>query len=90
MLACLVNTTDIAVAIETLLDARAEGQTVCPSEVARALARDDGPWRPLMSAVRTAAAELAQQGRLTITRRGEKVDALSGGGPIRFGRPRCP
>ncbi len=85
-----MNTVDIAGAIETLVDARVADGTVCPSEVARALAGDDGPWRPLMAAVRTAAAELAQQGRLSVTRRGKEVDALSGGGPIRLGRPRRP
>ena len=79
---------EIARAIESLVDARAEGGTVCPSEVARALARADGSWRPLMAAVRTAAAVLARQGRLSVTRRGEEVDALSAGGPIRLGRPR--
>ena len=70
-----------------LVHARAEGATVCPSEVARALA-GDGPWRALMPAVREAAAVLAKEGRLSVTRGGEEVDATSPGGPIRLGRPR--
>ena len=77
----------IAAAIAALVDARAEGATVCPSEVARALAGDDGPWRELIPAVRSAAAELARAGRLRVTRQGQEVDALAGGGPLRLGRP---
>ncbi len=78
----------ISASIERLVDARAEDATVCPSEVARELVGETGPWRELMPAVREAAAELARQGRLVVTRAGVEVDALSGGGPIRLGRPR--
>jgi len=78
---------DISAAIEALVDARAEGATVCPSEVARALAGAEGPWRALMPAVREAAAELVMKGQLCVTRGGQEVDALAGGGPIRLGRP---
>lgn len=81
---------DISAAIESLVDARAEDATVCPSEVARALAGIDGPWRELMPAVRTAAAELVKKGRLSVTRKGKEVDAVAGGGPIRLARPRRP
>ena len=79
---------DIAAAIDELLGRRAEGATVCPSEVARALAGDDGPWRALMPEVRSVAGAMARQGRLAVTRGGEAVDAEAGGGPIRLGRPR--
>lgn len=85
-----VNIADISAAIETLVDARAEGATVCPSEVARALAGENGPWRELMPAVRDAAAELVRKGLLSVTRHGEEVNAMSDGGPIRLrrrGRP---
>lgn len=85
-----MNIADISAAIESLVGARAEGATVCPSEVARALAGADGPWRELMPAVRTAAAELVMTGRLSVTRQGKEVDAAAGGGPIRLGRPRAP
>ena len=81
------DNTEIRAAIEALVGARAEGATVCPSEVARALAGADGPWRTLMPDVRSAAAELAREGRLSVTRGGKEVDALSAGGPIRLGRP---
>ena len=78
---------EIAAAIESMVAARAEGATVCPSEVARALAGADGPWRALMPAVRAAAAGLVRAGRLSVTRGGLEVDALLPGGPIRLGRP---
>lgn len=81
---------DISAAVERLVDARADGATVCPSEVARALAGDGGPWRALMPAVREAAAELVRQGRLSVTRHGKEVSATGGGGPIRLGRPGGP
>lgn len=61
-----------------------EGATFCPSEVARTLADD---WRPLMPAVREAAARLADAGLLVATQRGAAVDARSARGPIRLRRP---
>jgi len=79
---------DIAAAIERVVAARADGATVCPSEVARLLAGGDARWRALMPAVRAAAAGLARAGRLSVTRGGIEVDAMSPGGPIRLGRPR--
>ena len=63
---------------------RGPGRTFCPSEVARALADD---WRPLMPAVREAAAGLAAEGRIAVTRSGAPVDPLAPGGPIRLGAP---
>lgn len=74
--------------IVALLDARAPESTICPSDVARALAPDDeAAWRALMPQVREVAAALATDGRLRVTRRGVVVDALAPGGPIRLGRP---
>ena len=76
----------IAEAIDGLLGARAPGATICPSDVARALAGDDGPWRGLMPDVREVAAGLVEDGRVRVTRRGVEVDAMAPGGPIRIGR----
>ena len=70
-----------------LLATRHEGATICPSEVARALVSDGAPWRQLMPQVRQAAQELARNNRLTVTRRGARVEATSPGGPIRLGLP---
>ncbi len=86
----MTSAADISAAIATMVAARAEGATICPSEVARILAGDDGPWRELMPAVREAAARLVSRGLLSVTRHGEEVDPVVGGGPIRLGRPRRP
>ena len=72
--------------IFALLDRRQPHATICPSEVARALATDQGPWRELMPLIREVAQALAQAGRLGVTRGGVAVDATSGGGPIRLAR----
>lgn len=55
-----------------LLAQRGEGKSVCPSEVARAMAPD--AWRLLMEPVRAAARSLAADGAIVITQRGEPVD----------------
>jgi hypothetical protein len=77
----------IAAAIFALLAARAADGTICPSEVARALAGDEPAWRALMPEVRRVAAALAQAGSLRVTQLGDEVDALAARGPIRLGRP---
>ena len=48
--------------------ARGAGKTVCPSEVARAVAPD--AWRALMALVRDEARELAREGAIVVTQRG--------------------
>ncbi len=75
---------EVEAAILGLVAARGRGKTACPSEVARALAAD---WRPLMPQVRAAAARLARDGRLAVTRGGAPADARAPGGPIRLGLP---
>lgn len=61
---------------------RRPGTTFCPSEVARELAAD---WRPLMEPLRLAARELAREGRLQVTRKGEALHpAAPWHGPIRL------
>jgi hypothetical protein len=60
----------IAAAIRALLLQRAAASSICPSEVARALADD---WRTLMPAVREAAAAMAARGELRITHGGLDV-----------------
>ena len=73
-------------AILALLDARAPGASICPSEVAR---RDDpDDWRPLMEPVRRAARRLVARGVLEITQGGQVVDPSRAKGPIRLRRAR--
>jgi len=71
-------------AIEALLDARAAGATICPSEAARAVDPDD--WRDLMPAARGAAGRLAAQGIVEVTQGGEVVDVRTARGPVRIRR----
>ncbi|MDQ7911809.1 DUF3253 domain-containing protein [Pseudomonas sp. 102515] len=62
--------------------ARRPGTTFCPSEVARDLATN---WRPLMEPLRDTARELAREGRLRVTQKGEALDAEAPWrGPIRL------
>ena len=75
---------EIERAIDALLDRRAEGKTICPSEAARALASD---WRPLMEPVRQVAYAMVDEGRLQVTQKGEVVDGRTARGAIRLRRP---
>ncbi|MCT1607014.1 DUF3253 domain-containing protein [Nesterenkonia massiliensis] len=59
-----------------------DGSTICPSDAARAVGGED--WRDLMDAAREVAGELAEQGQVRITQKGEDVD-IHARGPIRLG-----
>lgn len=68
-----------------LLDARGPGKTICPSEVARALAGDTrSEWEPLMEPVRAVAATMVEQETLLVTQRGHTVDIATAKGPVRL------
>lgn len=71
--------------ISRLLDARAADATICPSDVARALAPGQ-QWRELMDEVRRVAAEEHHAGRLEVRQHGERVVPETARGPIRIGR----
>ncbi|WP_317450712.1 DUF3253 domain-containing protein [Stenotrophomonas lacuserhaii] len=78
---------DIAATIIDLLGQRAASASICPSEVARALRPEPGDWRPLMQPVREAAAALAREDRVVITRKSATLDPNDlGPGPIRLRR----
>ncbi len=79
-----VNDTDrrLEQSILSLLDDRAGGATICPSEVARALGGED--WRDLMEPARAAARRLTAAGRVEITQGGKVVDPSTARGPIRI------
>ena len=88
-----IDTEAITHTINRLLAARAAQASICPSEVARALAPTD--WRPLMAAVRAAAVQMARAGTLRITQGGVTLapDDVAGGhtrGPIRLRRAERP
>jgi Protein of unknown function (DUF3253) len=71
-------------AISSLLDQRAEGKTICPSEAARAVGGKE--WRDLMPDAREAAARMADRSEVVVTQKGREVNALRAQGPIRIGR----
>ena len=73
-------------AIRALLERRDPGQTICPSEAARALGGDEG-FRPLMPVVRSAARTMVARGELEVTQGGQPVDLDSARGPIRLRLP---
>ncbi len=68
-------TDDAAISAEILRQTGALGphKSICPSEVARALAPDDATWRPLMGRVRQAALALQAAGQIDILRKGKPV-----------------
>jgi len=78
--------TELKRQILELLRSRGMGKTICPSEVARAVADSDerDEWEPLMSPVREAAQELVADGKIVVTQRGEVVDGRTAKGPIRL------
>jgi hypothetical protein len=77
-------------AITTLLDERAGGSTICPSEVARQVARAQGidgeGWRDLMEPARAAARRLVAAGEVEIVQGGCVVDPSTAKGAIRIRR----
>lgn len=68
----------IRAAILDLALARGRGKSLCPSEVAKALASD---WRPLMADVRAVAAGMPE---IMATQGATEVDPLTARGPIRL------
>lgn len=72
-----------------MVSERGPGKTVCPSEVARALAGDHpDAWGPLMQPVRRVAVALTKQGRVVILRKGRPVDPDDFRGVYRLSLPR--
>ena len=69
---------DEATLRETILRlaaARGSDKTICPSEVARELrGSDEKAWRLLMKPIRREAVRLADEGAVTIRRKGRAVD----------------
>ncbi len=74
--------------MRALLARRLPQQSICPSEVARALSADETRWRALMPQVRSVAADLARKDVVQITQRGDLVDLGTVRGPVRLMRGR--
>ncbi|MEM7023649.1 MAG: DUF3253 domain-containing protein [Pseudomonadota bacterium] len=78
---------DLARKILELCALRGPGKTICPSEVARAIASDETTWRAMMPKVREVAATLVRKHRIVAFQKGVSVDPKSAGGTIRLGLP---
>ncbi|MBB3813063.1 hypothetical protein FHY13_001369 [Xanthomonas arboricola] len=78
----------IAATMRALLARRLPQQSICPSEVARALSQDENRWRALMPQVRAVAADLARKDVVRVTQRGDVVDLGTVRGPVRLMRGR--
>ena len=74
-------------AIRALLEARARGRTICPSDAASALAGEGEDFRPLMPTVRASARAMAARGELEVTQGGRVVDIDAARGAIRLRLP---
>ena len=61
---------------------RGPDKTICPSEVARTLGGDE--WRDLMQAVRDQGQQLEAEGKIWVMQKGQRVDATTAKGPIRY------
>lgn len=74
--------TDLETAILQLLETRAAGASICPSDAARAVGGDE--WQSLMEPTRAAARRLVVAGRVEITQKHRVVDPSTAKGPIRI------
>ncbi len=73
-----------AIEAEILQRTAATDKSICPSEVARGL--EPMNWRPLMGAVRQAAARLSTAGAIDILRKGKPIAPEAMRGVIRLRR----
>ncbi|PPT27737.1 DUF3253 domain-containing protein [Xanthomonas arboricola] len=81
-----IDEAHIVATIRALLARRLPEQSICPSEVARALSGDEARWRALMPQIRSVAADLAGRDVVQISQRGEVVDVRTVRGPVRLKR----
>ena len=68
--------------ILALTTARGPGKSICPSEVARAIAPD--AWQSLLHSVREAAKRLSAAGLIDILRKGKPIEPAALHGVIRL------
>ncbi|PPT98722.1 DUF3253 domain-containing protein [Xanthomonas arboricola] len=81
-----IDDAQIVATIRALLARRLPEQSICPSEVARALSGDQMRWRALMPQIRSVAADLAGSDVVQVTQRGDVVDVRTVRGPVRLKR----
>jgi len=71
----------VRASMHELVRQRGPGKSICPSEVARAVAEE---WRQWMPLVREVAAEEMRAARLLVTQKGKPVAPETARGPIRL------
>ncbi|WP_395152697.1 DUF3253 domain-containing protein [Ilumatobacter sp.] len=79
---------ELEAAIQELLKERGNGQTICPSEAAKAVGgtESEAAWNNLMEPTRMAARRLVASGHVEIIQQGRVVDPSTAKGPIRIRR----
>jgi hypothetical protein len=70
-----------------LLESRSPGHTICPSEVARALATGSN-WREAMPAVHAAIDRLLEEGAIGLSWKGQPLTSRAGPYRVRLAEPR--
>lgn len=81
----MTDAAHIGAMILRLCAERGPGKSICPSEVARAIAGpDEKQWRLLMHPVREVAFGLAREGRIQVLRKGRPIAPEQARGVIRF------
>ncbi|MDY8109588.1 DUF3253 domain-containing protein [Fulvimarina sp. 2208YS6-2-32] len=86
--AATIDRARITETIVALTATRGPGKTVCPSEVARALAgSNEKEWRKLMAPIRAESVRLASAGEIVIKRKGKPVDPQDFKGIYRLALP---
>ena len=87
----LNNSRPLEMVIVSLCGDARHGQTVCPTDAAKAYAaargEDELAWRSHLHQVRRAAVSLARAGKLVIYRKGKMVDPNDFRGVYRLGAP---
>ena len=73
-----IDDAEVGALVLSLLDSRAAGATLCPSEVARALAKEDGEWRMAMPRVHAAVDRLLHKELIRLSWKGERLESRSG------------
>lgn len=76
-----IQDSEIRVELLRQVEARGGDKSICPSEVARALAPE---WRSLMGRIRTIAVELSREQRIDILRKGRPIEPSAVKGVIRL------
>lgn len=75
-----------AALIAQMLSGRGAGKTLCPSEVARQIAGNDGDWRARMTEIHEAVDALASAGVIELSWKGRPLAQRDG--PYRIGLPK--